>query len=111
MRDPRLGARVRELRLLRGWSQKQLADKTSTSREAVCRDERLGGFSLDRVLRYAGAFGVVPELILEVLDEEAQPCREEDAGAETAARKAEDSAGRPRPGEPWLRRDRPRGSA
>ncbi|MCK5643225.1 MAG: helix-turn-helix transcriptional regulator [Gammaproteobacteria bacterium] len=66
--DQKLGARIRELRLLKGWSQQELADKTGGSRPQIGRDEREGGFSTDRILRYAEAFGVGPDLILEVTD-------------------------------------------
>lgn len=111
MRDPRLGARVRELREIRGWSQETLARMTGTSREAVSRDERTGAFEVRRILRYAAAFGVVPELLLEVLDEEeeAQPWAGRDA--RTTATRGERPAVPRAPGEPWLLTGRPRGSA
>ena len=66
-----IGNRIRELRQLRGWSQRELAEKLGSHRPIVCRVEngRVGCQSIDTILRYARAFDVTPELITEVLDE------------------------------------------
>jgi transcriptional regulator with XRE-family HTH domain len=65
----RVGQRIRELRELRGWSLAELARRTGTTREAVSCDERGRPISTKRVLKYAQAFKVEPDLILEVIDE------------------------------------------
>lgn len=65
----RVGQRLRELRELRGWSQLHLARLTGTARNAVSCDELGRPISTKRVLAYAEAFKVKPELILEVIDE------------------------------------------
>lgn len=67
--DNRLGVRVRELRKIRGWSQRELAVLTDTNEKAVGRDEREGRIGIKRIGKYATAFGVQPELILEILDD------------------------------------------
>jgi transcriptional regulator with XRE-family HTH domain len=68
--DERIGARIKELREIKGWSRKELGKRTGSNPNAVGRDERGGAIGTKRILKYAQAFGVEPELILEVLDEE-----------------------------------------
>jgi methanogenic corrinoid protein MtbC1/DNA-binding XRE family transcriptional regulator len=60
-----LGARVRELRLKRGWTQEQLADGARVTRVCIVAVE--GGkqnVSMDIVVRVANALGVSPQALL-----------------------------------------------
>jgi len=66
-----MGKRIRELRKIRGWTQLDLARRLGSHREIVARVERGQHVSsMDTILRYAQAFGVTPDLITEVVDEE-----------------------------------------
>lgn len=60
-----LGARVRELRLKKGWTQEQLADGARVARVCIVAVE--GGkqnVSVDIVIRLANALGVSPEALM-----------------------------------------------
>jgi transcriptional regulator with XRE-family HTH domain len=65
-----IGKRIRELREVRGWSQKELAERVGSYRPIVGRIERgKHEQSTETILLYAKAFGVSPELIIEVIEE------------------------------------------
>ncbi|HHH29104.1 MAG TPA: helix-turn-helix domain-containing protein [Polyangiaceae bacterium] len=64
-----VGARVRELRIALGWSQRELGRRVGVSHAAVCQLERgHHGCTLARIVRYAEALRVSPTSILTVLD-------------------------------------------
>ncbi len=48
-----LASRVRTLRLLRGWTQQEVADRSDLTLATYQRFERTGGIALDRLLRIA----------------------------------------------------------
>lgn len=67
-----IGKRIKELRTIRGWTQSELAVKVGSYREIVQRLENGKGSrpSIKTILRYAKAFQVTPELIIEVIEEQ-----------------------------------------
>lgn len=48
-----LGGRVRALRLLRGWTQREVAERSGLTLSTYQRFERTGRIALDRLLRIA----------------------------------------------------------
>ncbi len=64
MKDSRLGAVVRAVRVRRGLRQRDVADLAGTSQDAVSRLERglIGGITMDRIRTIADAVGVQVEL-------------------------------------------------
>jgi transcriptional regulator with XRE-family HTH domain len=67
-----IGKRIKELRTIRGWTQKELAVKVGSYKEIVNRLEHGKGSnpSIKTILKYAKAFQVTPELIIEVVEEQ-----------------------------------------
>ena len=56
-----LGARIRELRLIRKWTQQTLADRAGVTLASLQRFERTGKCSLELLLRTAQSLGRLDE--------------------------------------------------
>lgn len=68
-----IGQRIKELRIIRGWTQRELAVKVGSYKEIVNRLEHGGKGScpsIKTILKYTKAFQVDPELIIEVIEEQ-----------------------------------------
>ena len=63
--DHRFGSAIRAVRIKRGWTQQQLADRAATSRTTISRLERghPGTFSLGAIRRVAAALDVRVDLV------------------------------------------------
>jgi transcriptional regulator with XRE-family HTH domain len=65
MDDHRLGSALRAVRIKRGWTQQQLADRARTSRSTISRLERghPGTFSIDTIRRVSAALDIRVDLV------------------------------------------------
>jgi transcriptional regulator with XRE-family HTH domain len=65
MDDHRLGSALRAVRIKRGWTQQQLADRGRTSRSTISRLERghPGTFSIDTIRRVSAALDIRVDLV------------------------------------------------